>query len=1192
MEITSMVANAGTIEAQLILNASQFQKQMQAAMASAQNMGNAFSTNLSKASKTLSGATSEVTRFHQRLGEAKSFASSLGDTVTKQAKQIQAAFSKILPGDALAKQFSLGSRAILTMADEARKVNAQFSQLSNAATNAGKSAKNAFPIEYIEKTSNAMRNLNQQVTTAAGSYAATGRSFLASTNEVNSGASKTSSIFQQVGSAGSAAFSKVGSGIMAAGNSLATLTNSVVSFNVWMGALVGAAFFQFTVGAAMAVEEAKSLFTFVGMSAGEVERLDQSTAKYAESASKVSQPEMLSGWRLIRLSHKMSADEMTKYNSTLGDTIGLFKANGRTAEDAGRAIEDAMAGGSDGIKRLKEIGISDMQELYDRGFDPSKPETFFAALQKLYEDKGIAGYGSKVTSLSDRFENLKEKIQLAGIAAGEVLMPGMEAMVNGLTAIFEGLGPQVSGAIIAFTGLSIILGFFWPTLVTIGSGASLAAGKVLELAGGTLKYKTAADGAKTSSIAWGDTLGGLDKKMVGAVAGVAVMVAALAGLTYYISQTMSATVGWNNAEKEKKTTVDSLNAQNKTLQSNIEDLTSARQLEANAGRSTVDIDNRIAANRQRIAENTQAAADAEVAWTNAQTMRTNLESLGQGKISSAKTRAKAAELGITPEDYVKLTGTTAEYNDELEKTAKLNMNIYSVYDQQAGTIDKVNKGESNYSKLLRDNKTLFDIYKGAYDSFAQSNENFWLALDKGDIIGTIWYGIESGYAQAAVAVIEYATSSVSTLYDIADKIKAPLQEVYNAIVTPIQNAINTVKRVWDSFWSGLADTGVITELQAAFGEVESAVDTLNGAFLEVKEAFADVWNELSGAFNEIGSAFAGVWNELSEPISELVNTFKDLIWPAKEVGGAVKEVGNTAKENKEPLVTLKDIIKWVADGIRATIPYIRMFADGIRWAADRVMELAEFLRWVADGVSWMSAQFSSGVAWIQGAWSGAVNFIQVMWDYIVNFVITRWNAAVGAVTGNPVVARMWDYASWVIDSIINAWRAAKAIIESLPIIGQLVQSGGPPSAGGGDSGGGGGAFSGPLSRGTKSFLNMASGFTYLPYGGIGQSISQTLSNFAGNCVDGSLAQIALANAWGIPAELIQTTWMGNPHVYARIAGQDKDIANHALTGSWRAPPRGPGGSGSGNIIIQGDVYGYNDFVKKVEQANNKLTRRY
>lgn len=124
-----------------------------------------------------------------------------------------------------------------------------------------------------------------------------------------------------------------------------------------------------------------------------------------------------------------------------------------------------------------------------------------------------------------------------------------------------------------------------------------------------------------------------------------------------------------------------------------------------------------------------------------------------------------------------------------------------------------------------------------------------------------------------------------------------------------------------------------------------------------------------------------------------------------------------------------------------------------------------------------------------------------------------------------------------------------------------------------------------------SFLSRASGFTYYGYAGVGQSIGTTLASGAGNCVDGSLAQIALATSFGIPSELIQTTWRGNPHVYARIGGQNRDIANHALTGSWNPPPRGPAGGSGGNVIIYGDVYGYSDFVKKVESANNRLVRR-
>ena len=964
-----MTANAGTIEAQLILNASQFQKQMQAAMASAQSATKGMATGSQAVTRGMNNAAKSVQTYTNSVKGATTQATYMGKAIGGTVNQLSG----------MAKAINVASSS--------------FSNMGNAYKNA---------IVPVSTTTQ-----------------------------------KISSALSTVGSTGVAAFGKIGNGIMAAGNALGSLTNTLVNFNVWMGALVGAAFYQFTVGAAMAVEEAKSLFKFVGMGVAEVERLDVATAKYAESASKVSQPEMLSAWRLVRLSHKMSADQMIQYNSTLGDTIGLFKANGRTAEDAGRAIEDAMAGGSDGIKRLKEIGISDMQELYDRGFDPSKPETFFAALQKLYQDKGIEGYGSKVTSLSDRFENLKEKIQLAGIAAGEALMPGMEAMVNGLTAIFEGLGPQISGAIIAFTGLTTILGFFWPTLVTIGSGASHAAGKILELAGGTLKYKTAANGAKTSSISWGDTLGGLNKRMIAAAAGVGIMVAALVGLAYYISQTQSATIAWNNAEKEKNEVVGGLKSQNESLNKSIQSLTNARAREVAAGRSTVEIDRQIADARKRVETNTINAKNAEDAWTNAQRMRADLEGLEQGKISSSKTRAAAAKEGITPEEYVKQKGTTAEYNDELMKTAELGNKISSVYDRQAGTLDKITKGTDNYSKAWKEAGKDFESYKQTYDSFAKSSENFHLAMDEGNIGNMIYFAVESGFLQADLAFREFI-----------------------------------------------------------FG---------------ARAKFKDFGDYVQGAWGNTVAFFQGAWN-------------------------------NT-------------------------------------------------VLWFQNGLNWISSGFSAAGAWIQGAWNNTVNFLRIMWDYAVNYVMTRWNAAVWAVTGNPLVARMWDYASGIIHNILGAWNWVKGKIETAPIIGRLIQSGGPPSIGSGSVGGGGGAF-GPLSRGTKSFLNMASGFTYLPYGGIGQSISQTLSNFAGNCVDGSLAQIALANAWGIPAELIQSTWMGNPHVYARIGGQDRDIANHALTGSWRAPPRGPSGGNGGNYYdLRGaTILDGKSFEKMVEKANGKIIR--
>jgi hypothetical protein len=1107
-----MVANAGTIEAQLILNASNFQKEMQ----KASNWTNNFTKGVGAASNTMgksfNGVSGNIKEFNRIIGEAKANARDLGKGIVTSGSQATSTFSK----------------------------------MSAAASSAG-------------------GKISSFATTA-------------------------------------------GSKIMGMGNTLANLTNSFVNFNVWMGALVGKVFYDFTIGAAMARDESLSLFKFVGMGADEVKRLEQATSSYAAAASKVSQPEMLSAWKLIRISQKLSADQMIQYQGVLGDTIGLFKSNGRTAEDAGRAIEDAMAGGADGIKRMKEIGITSMQELYDKGFDPKKPETFFAALQKIYQDRGVEGYGMKVTSLADRFENLKEKIQLAGIAAGEVLMPAMEGIVNAFTAVFEGLGPTVSGAIIAFTGLAVILGFFWPTLLTVGSAAVGAAAKLITLTGGTLAYKLAADGAKTKSVDWGETLGKLDKKMIAAAVGVGIMVAGLVLLVNHLIQANSATIAWKNAEKEKTELVNGLNAQNVALNGTIESLNNTRAKEVAAGRSTVEIDRQIAEARKRVEQNTIGATNAEKAWTQAQSMKAQLEGIGKGKITSSKTRAAAASAGVTPEEYVRLKGTTADYNDELEKTAKLNYNIYSVYDKQAGTIDKITKGTDTYSKVWKSNSKAFNDYKNAYDAFSKSSENFWLAVDEGDIGRTIWFGLESGLRQAEIGFYELQAYINTFIIDAQNYLTGVGTNIKNAILKPFQDAFLTVKAKWDEFWAALTQTGAVAELKNAFNEVKAAVNELFLAFEPVKAELGGLWSELGSAFNEIKGAMGSVWAELSGPVNDLINAFKELIWPAQEVSSVVQDVGGTAQENKEPLLTLKDVVKWVADGIRAAIPVIQLFAGGIRWLADRFRELASFISWVTGGVKWLQLEFAKAVAFIQAVWGGTMAFLRGL-----------WSSTVSAITGNPLVVSILKTGEWIFQWLVDKYNWVKGILQQ--VIGLNI-SGPSGAAGIFDSALAYGKsllsaaaktvtnplsspinaaanyvrsqFTGPAGpAGPHEILSgMGGGLNYQRYGGHRVDPLTALAS-GGNCFDMTMGMMAMGQALGLDSRMVWGTWNGGSHVWANIGGRNYDPARKALEGTWTPPPRGPArGSGGGNVIINGDVYGYNDFVKKVEKANNRLVRGY
>jgi hypothetical protein len=120
-----------------------------------------------------------------------------------------------------------------------------------------------------------------------------------------------------------------------------------------------------------------------------------------------------------------------------------------------------------------------------------------------------------------------------------------------------------------------------------------------------------------------------------------------------------------------------------------------------------------------------------------------------------------------------------------------------------------------------------------------------------------------------------------------------------------------------------------------------------------------------------------------------------------------------------------------------------------------------------------------------------------------------------------------------------------------------------------------------------SLDNMFSGFRYEPYEGSRKSISQTLDDMSGNCVDGTLAQLYMAGQMGIRAGADFTTWNSHPHMLAVVENRPRDVANHALTGSWNRPPAGPGSDlsgvyfGDGAIRIEGSFIGMEQYKNQI-----------
>jgi hypothetical protein len=120
--------------------------------------------------------------------------------------------------------------------------------------------------------------------------------------------------------------------------------------------------------------------------------------------------------------------------------------------------------------------------------------------------------------------------------------------------------------------------------------------------------------------------------------------------------------------------------------------------------------------------------------------------------------------------------------------------------------------------------------------------------------------------------------------------------------------------------------------------------------------------------------------------------------------------------------------------------------------------------------------------------------------------------------------------------------------------------------------------------------NIGSALSYVGYGGHGKNPYDALVS-GGNCFDMTLGIMGVASQlFGVPAKMMWGTYQGNSHVWAKLGGKDYDLSRRALEGTYTPPPSGPGGGGT-TIIIQGDCYGYDDFVKQVEKANNTSIRR-
>jgi len=286
-------------------------------------------------------------------------------------------------------------------------------------------------------------------------------------------------------------------------------------------------------------------------------------------------------------------------------------------------------------------------------------------------------------------------------------------------------------------------------------------------------------------------------------------------------------------------------------------------------------------------------------------------------------------------------------------------------------------------------------------------------------------------------------------------------------------------------------------------------------------------------------AYGGVSNllGLGTPVSE--ESYNE-----KTIENA-KKYGATIHDNKKEWDDFVNSVKSGAgDMSSAFMSNVEMFKTSwtgwIDGAKTKVGEL---------GASW-----NAGWAWIRGAALNTIGAVVDAWNWMKGIVGSWINTGISVATG-------------AIDAARNAWNGLKDFVMNNPIVGTVRQVLGMGPAG----------ASGARGPGMGLHYENYAGHKKNAWNAAGTGMS-------GNCVDMTLGAMG---RWG--GSMVQGTWNGGSHVWWKSpGGKEYDFARKALEGTMTPPARGPGGGNFGNIIIQGDVYGFDDFKRKVEKANASI----
>lgn len=234
--------------------------------------------------------------------------------------------------------------------------------------------------------------------------------------------------------------------------------------------------------------------------------------------------------------------------------------------------------------------------------------------------------------------------------------------------------------------------------------------------------------------------------------------------------------------------------------------------------------------------------------------------------------------------------------------------------------------------------------------------------------------------------------------------------------------------------------------------------------------------------------------------------------------------------------------------------------------------------------------FSAAGAYIKGAWGNTVAYMTGAWTNTVNSVMSGWNWLKSVISGG--ITGPIRVLTGAISSAFGTWNWLKRTVSAgatgaIRILTGAIQSAWSQVVGLYNyvRNGVTGVIRTVMGGGPSAARGPGIGLHYENYTGHRQNAWNAAgTGMSGNCVDMTLG---LMSAYG--GSMVSGTWNGGPHVWWQAPnGAQLDPARKALEGTWTPPAKGPGDGMYGNVIINGDVYGFDDFKRKVEQANSSI----